>query len=125
MKWPEMHKFGCFSDFWAEDLEWQRVRIGVFVMKTESWMANHKWSDIPSCVGWCLGANGRAFGFSFSTALSTSLVQIWSISMTYTTGSEISFSIAKSNEINLQVNEVWAIGGEAESTDGSIRITSK
>jgi hypothetical protein len=121
-----MYEFRCFSDFWAEKLARQRVRIGVFVTKTDSWMANHKWSDIPvhAWVG-VLGPMAEGgfrlliFDCSFNK-LGSDTVYLDDLH-----DRQRDFIRYCETKRNLQVNEVWAVGGEDESTDGSLRITSR
>jgi len=45
---PEMHKFRCFSEFFAEKFEWQTIRMGVFCSKMDDWVDEaEEWGDVP------------------------------------------------------------------------------
>jgi len=45
-KTPGLEKYGCFSDFFKEPLDWQTWRIGFFTTKTGNWVANRDWRKL-------------------------------------------------------------------------------
>jgi hypothetical protein len=122
-----MYKLDCSSAFWAEEMEWQKVRVGVFVTKTESWVEK---SDIPFRAWTAMLERMASGGFLIIIFDSNDFDKCGGnatmVHLEDLVGMQQDFVEFCRSKRQLQVNEIWLVrDGDGKQSGNSLRLTSR